>query len=162
MLTETPEIHRHKTAIRRPGLSLPVKCLLRDGLLDPSKRFFDYGCGRGQDLDLLRGLGYDCDGWDPAHRPHASRTPADLVNIGYVINVIEDLRERADALRRAWDLCGSLLVVAAQLDLVAPDRDRVAFSDGVLTSRRTFQKYYTQNELRCYLEEQLRWASVPG
>ena len=88
-------IQRHRTAIRRPGFSLPVSCLLRDGLLDASKTLFDYGCGRGQDLLLLRGAGIACDGWDPAHRPAAERRPADVVNLGYVINVIEDPRERA-------------------------------------------------------------------
>jgi hypothetical protein len=30
-----------------------VACLLRDGLLDSSKTLFDYGCGHGQDLQLL-------------------------------------------------------------------------------------------------------------
>jgi hypothetical protein len=45
-----------------------VKCLLRDRLLAPEKTLFDYGCGRGQDLHLLRDLGIPCDGWDPVHR----------------------------------------------------------------------------------------------
>jgi hypothetical protein len=30
-----PEVQRHRIAIRRSEFSLPVKCLLRDGLLDP-------------------------------------------------------------------------------------------------------------------------------
>ena len=46
-------IPRHKTAIRRGDFSRPVKCLLRDGLLDRSLSFFDYGCGKGEDLYLL-------------------------------------------------------------------------------------------------------------
>ncbi len=43
-------IQRHKTAIRRGDLSRPVKCLLRDGLLGKDATFFDYGCGRGEDV----------------------------------------------------------------------------------------------------------------
>jgi len=31
MNANATEIARHKTAIRRPGFSLPIKCLLRDG-----------------------------------------------------------------------------------------------------------------------------------
>src|SRR5207249_1609928 len=46
-------IPRHKTAIRRGDFSRPVKCALRDGLIDPSARVFDFGCGRGEDLELL-------------------------------------------------------------------------------------------------------------
>src|SRR5262245_7254651 len=99
-------IERHKTAIRRPSFSLPVKCLLRDGLLDASKSLFDYGCGHGQDLALLRDLGISCDGWDPVHRPGTPAQPAQVVNVGYVINIIEDPRERAEAVRRAWELAG--------------------------------------------------------
>jgi DNA phosphorothioation-associated putative methyltransferase len=131
-------IYRHKTAIRRAGFSLPVRCLLRDGLLataDGSRSLFDYGCGRGQDLELLRERGVPCEGWDPVYRPERNPVPADVVNLGYVINVIEDTAERADVLRRAWALCRVLLVVAAQLDVAAPDRNLPAFADGVLTSR---------------------------
>jgi hypothetical protein len=32
------------------------------------------------------------------------RTPADVVNLGYVINVIEELAERRQALINAWEL----------------------------------------------------------
>ena len=50
----TREIHGHKTAIRRGDFLRPVKCLLRDGLIRNDSTFFDYGCGRGEDVDLLR------------------------------------------------------------------------------------------------------------
>ncbi len=90
MTTEPTQIARHKTAIRRPSFSLPIKCLLRDGLLDSSRTFFDYGCGHGQDLKLLADMDIECHGWDPAFQPDAQRQPAAIVNIGYVINVIED------------------------------------------------------------------------
>src|SRR5205085_7662674 len=99
MVATDPVIHRHKTAIRRPSLSLPVKCLLRDGLFDASKRLFDYGCGHGRDIALLRDMGIGCDGWDPAHRAEVERERAEVVNLGYVINVIEDPEERVQALR---------------------------------------------------------------
>src|SRR5579872_4132027 len=91
-------IQRHKTAIRRGDFSRPVKCLLRDGLLGKEVSFFDFGCGRGEDLELLVAEGVPCGGWDPAHRPDSPRQEADVVNRGYVINVIEDRRERAETL----------------------------------------------------------------
>ncbi len=158
----TPEIQRHRTAIRRANLSVPIQCLLRDGLLDPARSLFDYGCGRGQDLELLRGMEIPCEGWDPVYRPDTERRAADLVNLGYVINVVEDPQERAEALRQAWGLSRSLLVVAAQLDVAAPAQERTRFNDGVLTSRGTFQKYYRQSELRAYLEEQLGTEAIPA
>ena len=91
---------RHKTAIRRGDFSRPVKCLLRDGLLGKDVTFFDYGCGRGEDVDLLTAEGVACGGWDPAYRPDAPQQEADVVNLGYVINVIEDPAERAATLRQ--------------------------------------------------------------
>src|SRR5438270_9447439 len=96
------EIPRHKTAIRRGDLSRPVKSALHDGLIVPTTTVFDYGCGHGQDLELLLAQGIGCDGWDPAFRPDARRHAADVVNLGYVLNVIENVDERGSALRQAW------------------------------------------------------------
>lgn len=162
MTAETTKIARHKTAIRRPSFSLPIKCLLRDGLLGPSSALFDYGCGHGQDLKLLRDMEIQCDGWDPVFRSEASKRPADVVNLGYVINVVEDQRERTVALRSAWELCQTLLVVAAQVEFAAPDKEQPEYADGILTSRGTFQKYYNQNELREYLETELGSDAIPA
>lgn len=156
------EIARHKTAIRRPSYSLPIKCLLRDALVHAETSVFDFGCGLGQDIELLRGSGIRCDGWDPAFRPDGEKTVADVVNLGYVINVIEDARERATAVRSAWNLSSKLLVVAAQIEFAAPDKDQTRFADGVITSRGTFQKYYTQTELREYLEGELGTDAIPA
>jgi hypothetical protein len=57
------QIHRHRTAIRRSDLSLPVKCPLRDRLIDPSATVFDYGCGHGGDVELLAERGITSRGW---------------------------------------------------------------------------------------------------
>lgn len=54
-MDETNNIPRHKTAIRRGDFSRPIKCLLRDGLLEKTLHFFDYGCGKGEDVALLTG-----------------------------------------------------------------------------------------------------------
>ena len=147
------EIARHKTAIKRGSFSKPLKCLLRDGLLSEEKEYFDYGCGHGRDLDLLADINISCQGWDPAFRPNASKQAADVVNIGYVINIIEDPKERAQAVSGAWDLATEVLCVAAQIEFAAPDKEQQVFGDGYLTSRGTFQKYYNQHELREYLQE---------
>ena len=154
-------IARHKTAIRRPSFSLPVKCLLRDGLIREETKVFDYGCGHGQDLELLSDMGIECQGWDPVFRPESDKKPADVVNLGYVINVVEHIEERSGVVRAAWDLCDKLLVVSAQVKFAASD-DHSEYADGVLTSRGTFQKYYSQYELRAYLEGELGNDAIPA
>ncbi|MBP3955368.1 DNA phosphorothioation-associated putative methyltransferase [Gemmata sp. G18] len=155
-------IQRHKTAIRRGDFSRPVKCLLRDGLVAAGVTFFDYGCGRGEDLELLAGDGVPCSGWDPAHRPDGARAEADVVNLGYVLNVIEDTRERAETLRAAWGLCRKVLAVSAQVLVAGRGKNPVEFGDGVLTSRNTFQKFFEQSELKAYLEAELGTEAIPA
>src|SRR3954463_3855494 len=155
-------IQRHKTAIRRGDFSRPVKCLLRDGLLAQGVIFFDYGCGRGEDVELLAAEGVACGGWDPAYRPDAPRQEADVVNLGYVVNVIEDPEERAATVRSAWQLCRQLLVVSAQVLMAGRGKAPVEFGDGVLTGRGTFQKFYAQDELKAYLEKELSTEAIPA
>ena len=160
---EYKPIHRHKTAIRRRDFSRPVKFLLRDGLIGKDVTFFDYGCGRGEDISLLSELfGVSCGGWDPAFTPDASIYQTDVVNLGYVINVIEDPEERAATLRKAWGLCRRLLVVAAQVLMAGRGKAQIEFGDGVLTGRGTFQKFFEQSELKSYLEAQLETEAIPA
>ena len=158
----TTEIQRHRAAIRRSDFSLPLKCVLRDSLLDRDDSLFDYGCGHGDDIRHLQGLGFDCDGWDPVHRPDVPRRPADAVNLGYVLNVIEDLQERAQTLRDAWQLCRKVLVVAARISVGDGGEFGAEYGDGVLTRLGTFQKLYTQAELREYLQGVLETEAVPA
>jgi DNA phosphorothioation-associated putative methyltransferase len=159
---ESTVIQRHKTAIRRGDFSRPVKCLLRDGLLGKDVTFFDYGCGRGEDIELLTAEGITSGGWDPTYRPDAMREGADVVNLGYVINVIENPQERSRTLQSAWALCRQLLAVSAQVLVAGRGKEPVEFGDGVLTCRNTFQKFYDQNELKIYLEAQLETEAIPA
>jgi DNA phosphorothioation-associated putative methyltransferase len=101
--------------MHRRELSRPLQQAVRDGLLRSGWTIFDYGCGHGDDLRVLSERGYVCSGWDPVLRPNGTRTAADVVNLGYVVNVIEDPSERAEALIDAWTLSRELLVVAARV-----------------------------------------------
>jgi hypothetical protein len=58
--------HRQATqnTIRRKDSSLSVKRLLRDELLVTGRTSFDYGCGHGEDVDLLGPRGVTASGWD--------------------------------------------------------------------------------------------------
>ncbi|MHB8993698.1 MAG: DNA phosphorothioation-associated putative methyltransferase [Armatimonadota bacterium] len=158
-------IARHQTAIARTELSRPVRALLELGLLTSATSFLDYGCGRGDDLRLLAARGIHGAGWDPVHRPEGPRAHADVVNLGYVVNVIEDPTERRDALLQAWSFARQVLVVAARLTFEAKDLKLRSFADGGLTSRGTFQKFYSQQELKDWIEQALQvpaLAAAPG
>ncbi len=147
-------VARHRTAIVRYEPSRPVKALLSHGLLD-GKRLFDYGCGQGDDVRALRKAGFEASGWDPYYAPDEPRQEAEIVNLGFVLNIIEDPKERSQTLRDAWKLAKELLVVSVMHDSAARNGDFRPFGDGILTSRNTFQKYFAQDELQRYLESTL-------
>jgi DNA phosphorothioation-associated putative methyltransferase len=157
----TVKIDRHKAAISRNDFSKPVRLALEAGLLNQTTTFFDYGCGQGGDLERVAKLGYESFGWDPYYRPDSPLAVADVVNLGYVINVIESQAERREALIKAWELTGQVLIVAAQV-LIAQGNSQIAYGDGVITSRNTFQKYYDQEELKLYIDQVLGVDAVPA
>lgn len=154
------KIDRHKAAISRNDFSKPVRLALEAGLFSTGTTFFDYGCGQGGDMERIAKLGYDSLGWDPYYRPDAELAEADVVNLGYIINVIESQAERREALIKAWALTRKVLIVAAQV-LIAQGNSQIAFGDGVITSRNTFQKYYDQEELKLYIDQVLGVDAVP-
>ncbi|MDQ3012796.1 MAG: DNA phosphorothioation-associated putative methyltransferase, partial [Acidobacteriota bacterium] len=112
---QTQKIERHRTAIVRSDLSRPVRLALEAGLFEGNATFFDYGCGHGIDVRLVGARGYVSGGWDPYYFPQNEILPADIVNLGYVINVIEHQQERREALLNAWTLAGKVLIVAARV-----------------------------------------------
>lgn len=161
-LREPKEIARHKAAIVRNNLSRPVRLALEAGLLPERGSFFDYGCGHGMDVRLIMERGYTSHGWDPHYFPTIPQRTADIVNLGYVINVIENEPERRAALQNAWALTQRVLIVAAQILLGEPGKGHLAYEDGLVTSRNTFQKYYEQQELKNYIDAVLGVDAVPA
>ena len=146
-------IRRHLTALSRTSLSAPVQMLVRHGLLRPGVSFFDYGCGRGGDISELTAEGIDAKGWDPHFLPDLPMAEADVVNLGFVINVIEDPAERIEALTRAFRLARTALSVGVML--YGGDIPGRPYRDGFRTSRNTFQKYFSQSEFKDYVEQAL-------
>ena len=153
--------NRHKTAISRTDYSRPIKIALADGLIGPRATVLDFGCGRGDDVRHLSLGGIQATGWDPAHMTGGELTPAGVVNMGYVVNVIEDPEERAQCLERAWSYAERILIVSARLTSETPELVSVApYGDGFVTSIPTFQKFYEQAELKDWIEEQLSESAV--
>lgn len=162
MESTTPsKIRRSRTAIRRVEYSRPMKMILSEGLLTQQNTLFDYGCGQGDDCARLVDDGYQASGWDPNHKPDAALQKADVVNLGFVINVIEDKKERVSVLRSAWGLTENVLVIAARMTFQKNEFvSEVRHKDGCVTTWDTFQKFYGQNELREWIDDSLGVQSV--
>ncbi len=151
-MTDTT-VHRHRTAMVRHTLSQPMSLAVRLGLVRPGVSVFDYGCGQGDDLRALGAAGVEAVGWDPHFAPQAPRHETEIVNLGFVLNVIEDPTERAVALKGAWALATRVLIVSVMIvGAVSVDGLR-QFGDGYLTTRGTFQKYFQQAELKAMLTQ---------
>jgi DNA phosphorothioation-associated putative methyltransferase len=148
-------VARHKTAITRYQLSAPMQALARAGLIDGGRRVFDYGCGHGHDLEVLRAAGIAARGWDPYYLPDAPREPADVVNLGYVLNVIEDPKERVETARQAFALARTCLAVAVMITGKYDVSGMRPHGDGYLSNRGTFQRYFAQGEIKRLLEDAL-------
>ena len=142
-------------------MSSPMGHLLRFGFLDGTHSVFDYGCGRGDDLRLLASMDIPATGWDPEYRPDGRQEPADVVNLGFVLNVIEDAEERRNTLRTAFALARKVLIVSVMVGYQREREQFAAFRDGVRTRRNTFQRYFTQDEFRSYVEGTLEVNAIP-
>ena len=153
------QIARDRTAIHRPEMSRPIRAALDDNLINAGTSVLDYGCGHGDDVRRLRAQGIICEGWDPCHKPDGKRRSADVVNLGYVLNVIERAAERVETIRSAWELANQMLIVSARLTFEAKGH-LTPFSDGFVTGSGTFQKFYEQQELRDWIDATLGEASV--
>ncbi|ETZ41127.1 DNA phosphorothioation-associated methyltransferase family protein [Mycobacterium avium MAV_061107_1842] len=132
---------------------MPVRQALIDDVVRPGSSVLDYGCGRGQDTVRLRKMGVAADGWDPYFAPETPLTERDVVLLTYVLNVIEDSEERQKAIKTAWQLATRVMVVSCRLtwELSSIRGDRSG--DGIVTSRNTFQRFFTPSEIRKVVEE---------
>ena len=154
------EVVRHRTAIIRRELSQPVQMLVSHQIVTESTTVLDYGCGQGDDVAALAAGGFQAFGWDPYYAPNGPRRAADVVNLGFVLNVIEDRHERAETLMAAYGFAGRALSVAVMplgkytFDGLKP------YGDGYVTARGTFQKYFAQQELRDFIAQALGEAPV--
>lgn len=156
---QSTNIARHLTALTRSNLSAPMQCLARHGLLDGTLSVFDYGCGKGDDIRNLSANSIPVSGWDPHYAPDQPKQVADIVNLGFVINVIENYQERLEALLGAYALTQQVLVVSAMLFNQNALKGQ-AFNDGVITQRNTFQKYFTQTELKEFISDTLETDAI--
>ncbi len=154
------EIFRHRTAIDRNQLSQPMQILARLDYLNGKYSLLDYGCGKGDDLRELEAHGIDATGWDPVFHPEGELIQSDIVNLGFVLNVIDDRAERDETLLRAWGLAEKALLVSVMIAGDSVISQFTPYKDGVLTSRNTFQKYYSQGEFRSYLERVLQESAI--
>ena len=158
----TQAIDRAKTALSRNNFSTPVQHLLETQVLTSRRSFFDFGCGKGDDIAGLKQLGFTASGWDPHYMRTEPKATADVVNLGFVLNVIEDPKERREALQEAWRFTKGALIVSVISSFERPANGLQEFADGHVTQKGTFQRYFEPGELKEYVEDVLSREPIPA
>ena len=154
-------VDRHRTAIVRSGLSAPMQALARHGFFDKGASVFDYGCGRGDDMAVLSRAGICVSGWDPHYAPGTKLEESDVVNLGFVLNVIEEPSERIEAIQAAYRLARRVLAIAVMLTGKADTSTLRPFRDGFVTAHNTFQKYFSQHEALVLIRQAIGEEAIP-
>jgi DNA phosphorothioation-associated putative methyltransferase len=153
-------ISRHRTALVRSSLSSPIEIAIKHDLITQERTLLDYGCGRGDDVALLTVDGFDAVGWDPYYAPDGDKRPSSVVNLGYVLNVIENPSERVWVLKDAYGLAEKVLIIAALIEGQKSRTQAKRYRDGIITKRGTFQKFFAQMELRELIEASLKTEAI--
>jgi len=140
---------RWKTAISRPTLSSPMQEALSESVIYPDSKVLDFGCGRHLDVNRLNKIQkIDAKGFDPYYYPDDSVVvPTEVVSLIYVLNVIEDAKEREEVLKFCWSITLRVLIVAV--------RTTYGKGEEVITKTGTFQKYFQQAEFASWITQQL-------
>ena len=146
-------IFRYRTALKRKKLSSCVGAFLDTTLSSIDSVIFDYGCGRGDDVSLLKKSGYkNVFGWDPHFFPDSEKLlEADFVTLSFVLNVIEDKEERSKTLLEAYSISSKALIISVMLDSQNTLQYAIPYNDGYISSISTFQKYYSPAEIEEYI-----------
>lgn len=147
------EIQSWKTAIKRNKLSMPVQWAVDNGVITKDKSIFDFGCGRGQDVKLLNESGYYANGWDPYFYPKDDVVNSDIINLGYVLNVIPNITARSELLKNIFVLARETVIVSVRHE--NQNTNTIKFNDGFITSKNTFQKFYTKETLLDFIHRSL-------
>lgn len=145
-----------RTAISRKTYSRPVRWLISSGLIgkDSSNTVLDYGCGRGQDVVRLIADGIDAAGYDPQFPEWAEGVTraADIVNLGYVLNVIDNPAVRVGVLLHAWLLTRKAMLISTICNV---PKGAEPCGDGVRTKANTFQKLFRGEQLHQFIQQVL-------
>ena len=147
-------IPRHKAALKRSELSLPMAAAIDGKILLPHQTHLDYGCGRGDDVRFLQAMGFRSRGYDPYYFPQRVKTTADVVTLIYVLSTIEIPMVRCEVLISAYHLTRQTLIVSA-ITGRSTNHPGIAYNDGVITKWGTFEKCYSHTELKHFIEDTL-------
>lgn len=116
----------------------------------------DYGCGHGFDLNFLKDNGYQVTGYDKyiakCSNPNYNQYSYTKIYCFYVLNTIADKEERLHVLKDLLSVLkqdGSIYLAVRSIEELNSMKNKkyTTYNDGIVTSRNTFQKYFTKEDV---------------
>lgn len=144
------------TAIHRTSISAPLKNLLENNRLNTDQNILDYGCGHGFDLNYLKNNNFKIEGFDKYIDTFSNQfyynNNYDVIICLYVFNTISEYNERVSVLKSLISLLkpkGKIFLAVRSIDEFnsLKNKNYKKYKDGIITSKGTFQKYFTKNDL---------------
>lgn len=157
----TIEIKPWLTAINRKNISLPLKKLLSLNKLDKLDNILDYGCGHGFDLNYLKNESFKVTGYDKYIKTYSNESYKndfyDKILCFYVLNTIPEINERILVIKTLLSILkpnGSIFIAVRSIDELnaMKNKEYNTYSDGLVTSKKTFQKYFSKEDISTLLE----------
>jgi len=136
------------TAISRTTLSKPYKLFLSQNIINKNQSILDFGCGKGFDVKTLQNKGFDIKGYDKYQNDFKNSYDVnyDIVTCNYVFNVISEVNERIELLNELKKI-GKKIIISVRSDKKAIKENWIEYNDGYITPRKTFQKFYTEDDI---------------
>lgn len=155
------EIKPWLTAIHRNAISVPMRTLLDKRLLLKKHTVLDYGCGHGFDVLKLQNEGYLINGYDKFLEPFTNKSVLnqtyDIVTCLFVLNTIADIQERINVINTLLNIIkknGDIFLCVRSIyefNRIIKYSKPHFYEDGIITSKKTFQKYYSEEELKSFI-----------
>ena len=149
------EYNPFTTALTRTSLSVPMRELMNLCLFDLDSKCIDIGCGKGQDVELLKYLGIDIVGYD-RYNPNFRydkllESTYDTITCNYVFNVIYDLQEHKELLNKI-KLLGNNIYISVRSDkkAIKDTWEYIEENDCWRTPKNTYQRFYTEEMINTY------------
>ena len=139
-------INYANTQMYRKVVSAPTRFIAENAYLE-GFTVLNFGSGRAfADTDVLHTVSAGCQAYDPfSPRPWEQIPPnvADVVVATYVLNVLPPVI-REHVLQEILAKTKHYALITVRTDKIRGDE----WADGVLTSKNTFQKYYTEQSFK--------------
>lgn len=152
-LTDRQKESAH-TSISRTAISMPLRILQPD--LKKKESILDYGAGRGKDYIHLLKKGYKVSAYDPYIKGIDSRPKkADVVVSNYVLNTVRP-NQRNDIIKDISKMSRN----RAYITVRRTGGDGRPVEDGILTKKKTFQRYFTPEQLLNYSKRHFKTCLI--